>query len=100
MPPLGESTGIAIEDGVLFAHVLSRRETRTAQQLFADYERLRRSDVDTSYKESITRWNATPTSRSWLGAVVVDWVTWGYVAVMNWRTDHFARDVRELALPA
>ncbi|KAF5671919.1 salicylate hydroxylase [Fusarium denticulatum] len=25
MPPQGESTGIAIEDGVLFAHVLSER---------------------------------------------------------------------------
>jgi len=99
MPPQGESTGVAIEDGVLLAHVLSRRGTRTPQQLVADYERLRRADIDKLFAESTARWNAATAATSWLASVLMDWVSWAVVGVMNWRTDHFARDVRSFVLP-
>ena len=59
MPPQGESTGVAIEDGVLLAHVLSRRDTgRSVPQMLADYEALRRADVEALHKTSMARWNA------------------------------------------
>ncbi|KHN97901.1 salicylate hydroxylase [Metarhizium album ARSEF 1941] len=41
MPPQGEGTGVAIEDGVLLACVLSRRATRDIPTMFRDYETLR-----------------------------------------------------------
>ena len=99
MPPQGESTGVAIEDGVLLAHVLTRRATRTIPQLFADYETLRRTDIDQFYRDTMARWNA-PASRGWLGGVVVEWITWGVIKFMNYRHHYFGRDVRERKLPA
>jgi 2-polyprenyl-6-methoxyphenol hydroxylase-like FAD-dependent oxidoreductase len=102
MPPQGESTGIAIEDGVLFAHVLSRRDSRTVSELLRDYETLRRPDINKSYQETLTRWTTMPSAATptWYKALLFDWITWVYVMVMNWQTtDHFARDVRKVALP-
>ena len=57
MPPQGESTGVCIEDAVLFAHVLSRRETRSVAQMMADYESLRRADINKLHNETMFRWN-------------------------------------------
>lgn len=59
MPPQGESTGVAIEDGVLLAHVLSRRNSRSVDQLLADYEKLRRQDINGIYKSSMARWRSS-----------------------------------------
>ncbi|KAK5998226.1 FAD-dependent urate hydroxylase-like protein [Cladobotryum mycophilum] len=98
MPPQGESTGVAIEDGVLLAHVLTRRTSRTVLQLFSDYEKLRRADIDATYKETMARWNM-PVPPGWMSGFVMEWLTWGYVKFMNLRADHFGRDVRKLALP-
>jgi 2-polyprenyl-6-methoxyphenol hydroxylase-like FAD-dependent oxidoreductase len=99
MPPQGESTGVAMEDGVLLAHVLSRRESRNTTQLFEDYEKLRRADIDALYKETVWRWSMGSTSPGWLKTVMMEWVTWLVVKIMNLRKSHFARDVRELKLP-
>ncbi|TQV96614.1 hypothetical protein V2A60_003000 [Cordyceps javanica] len=99
MPPQGESTGVAIEDGVLLAHVLSRRDTgRSVPQMLADYEALRRADVEALHKTSMTRWNA-PAPAGWVGQVVTEWMAWLFVSYLNWTSNHFARDVRKLALP-
>ncbi|PNY23981.1 Salicylate hydroxylase [Tolypocladium capitatum] len=98
MPPQGEGTGVAIEDGVLLAHVLTRRATRTIPQLFADYETLRRADIEQTYRDTMARWNA-PVPNGWLSGVVLEWITWGYIKFMNYRPDYFGRDVRERELP-
>ncbi|EGX94712.1 salicylate hydroxylase [Cordyceps militaris CM01] len=99
MPPQGESTGVAIEDGVLLAHVLSRRPAgRSVPQMLADYEVLRRADVAALQKTSIARWN-TPMPAGWVGRVIMEWMTWIVVSYLNWTSNHFARDVRNLSLP-
>ncbi len=99
MPPQGESTGVAIEDGVLLAHVLSRRDSgRSVPQMLADYETLRRADVDALCKTSTARWNS-PAPAGWVGRVVMEWMAWLVVSYLNWTSNHFARDVRNLPLP-
>lgn len=98
MPPQGESTGVALEDGILMAHVLSRRDTRTVPQMLADFEKLRRHDITEIYKTTMRRFqNRAPTS--WLGLVAWDWLAWIIITYINWTSDHFGRDVRLLNLP-
>lgn len=100
MPPQGESTSVAIEDSVLFAHVLSKGASRGIPQVFAAYESLRRPDIKKLYYESMFRWNGAGSS-SWLWSIVMEFVTWIYIIVANWRQkDYFARDVRKFELPA
>ncbi|KAJ6786316.1 hypothetical protein PWT90_09327 [Aphanocladium album] len=99
MPPQGESTGVAIEDGVQLAHVLSRRDAgRSVPQMLADYEALRRADVTALHKTSMARWN-TPAPAGWIGRVFMEYMAWVVVSYLNWTSNHFARDVRDLALP-
>ncbi|KAI1270487.1 hypothetical protein F5Y18DRAFT_368455 [Xylariaceae sp. FL1019] len=101
MPPQGESTGIAIEDGVLLAHVFSRRETRSVSQLFADYEALRRPVIDKHFEDSVWAMKHGFAKRSWLGAILMEWAMWVYLSLRRWSQEsHFAGDVRELELPA
>lgn len=101
MPPQGESTGVAIEDGVLLAHVFKRHGTRSVKQLFEDYESLRRTTVDKLYDESAWRWRkAVRPESGWLWGIVFDWLTWAVLKFMNMRqADHFAADVEKLELP-
>ncbi|PWI70637.1 salicylate hydroxylase [Purpureocillium lilacinum] len=98
MPPQGEGTGVAIEDGVLLAHALTRRATRTVPQLFADYEALRRADIEQTYRDTMARWNA-PVPSGWMSGFVMEWITWGFIKFMNYRHDYFGRDVRNRQLP-
>lgn len=99
MPPQGESTGVAIEDGVLLAHVLSRRDDgRSVPQMIADYEALRRADVAALHKTSMARWKS-PAPAGCVGRIMMEWMAWFVVSYLNWTSDHFARDVRKLALP-
>jgi len=99
MPPQGESTGVAIEDGVLLARVFSRRDTRSISQLFSDYEVLRRPVIEKTYDETMFRWNRV-SNRGWFMAYLMEWLTLVYVWFMNnWSKDNFDRDVRELELP-
>ncbi len=100
MPPQGESTGVAIEDAVLLAHVFSRRETRSVEQMFADYEALRRPVIKKAYDESLFRWQKVG-DKSWFGTVMMEYFTMVYIWIMNsWSKDNFGRDVRTLELPA
>lgn len=103
MPPQGESTGVAIEDGVLLAHVLQRHETRSISQMFADYETLRRKAIDDLWKESDWRWQgAARGDAGWLGAIIMEWATAAMVTLMLMNIqskDHFSSDVERLKLP-
>ncbi|KAJ4165313.1 hypothetical protein LMH87_006950 [Akanthomyces muscarius] len=98
MPPQEESTGVAIEDGVLLAHVLSRRDGRSVPRMIADYEALRRADVAALHKTSMARWKS-PAPAGWVGRIMMEWMAWLVVSYLNWTSDHFARDVRNLPLP-
>ncbi|KAK4041405.1 hypothetical protein C8A01DRAFT_45464 [Parachaetomium inaequale] len=99
MPPQGESTGIAIEDGMLLARVFSRRDTRSISQMLADYEALRRPVIKKAYDEATFRWEKVG-ERSWFGMVLMEWLTVTYIWSMNyWSKNSFGRDVRTLDLP-
>lgn len=102
MPPQGESTGVAIEDGVLLARVLQRHTDRKIPQLFADYEKLRRGPVNKLYKESVWRWNAaSKDDAGWLRDIINDWTLSAVLAFMDFnKPDYFANDVEELQLPS
>ncbi|KAK1765844.1 FAD/NAD(P)-binding domain-containing protein [Phialemonium atrogriseum] len=101
MPPQGESTGVAIEDGVLIARILQRHTERSIPQLFDDYEKLRRAPIDKLYKESVWRWdNAAKDDSGWLHAVFNDWMITAVLAFMDFnQSDYFANDVENLQLP-
>ena len=102
MPPQGESTGYAIEDGVLIAHVLQRHSSRTVPQLFEDYEKLRRPTINKLYKETMARWaGAAREDSGYITTLIVEWITGWVLMLMNMRTeDHFSSDVTKLELPA
>jgi 2-polyprenyl-6-methoxyphenol hydroxylase-like FAD-dependent oxidoreductase len=78
MPPQGESTGLAIEDGVLLARVLSSSSEMPIQRVFQVYEKTRRPRIDTAYKEAVSRWENVK-DRSWLMQKVVEWLTWVFL---------------------
>ncbi|CVL08413.1 related to salicylate hydroxylase [Fusarium mangiferae] len=99
MPPQGESTGIAIEDGVLFAHVLSEGISRGVPYVMEAYEALRRDDIKKLHAETMFRWNAGSSS-SWLWSITMEFATWVYLLLANYRQeDYFKRDVRSFKLP-
>jgi 2-polyprenyl-6-methoxyphenol hydroxylase-like FAD-dependent oxidoreductase len=102
MPPQGESTGVAIEDGVLLAHVFQRHASRSVAELFTDYEKLRRQRIEKLFKDTTWRWqNAASHDASWVWSIFIDWLTAAFVWFMKWRgEDYFADDVSKLALPA
>jgi 2-polyprenyl-6-methoxyphenol hydroxylase-like FAD-dependent oxidoreductase len=101
MVPQGESTGLAIEDGILLARVLERRGDRTVEQLFSDYEAVRKAPIDKHYSDADWMMNHGVTQRSWLMSILSEWMTWAFLSFRKWRQEeHFAGDVRKLELPA
>ena len=99
---MGESIGVAIEDAMLIARVLTRRRERTVAQLFADYETLRRPVIDKIYRVTIGRWNMTlKEDIGWLGTFLWDYFSVVFFWFLAWKQDdHFAADVAKLELPA
>ncbi|KAF5640410.1 salicylate hydroxylase [Fusarium sp. NRRL 52700] len=92
MPPQGESTGIAIEDGVLFAHVLGEGIPKGIPYVMEAYEALRRDDIKKLHDETMFRWYAGSSS-SWLWSVMMEFATWTYLLLSNYRQeDYFKRD--------
>lgn len=99
MPPMGESTGVAIEDGVLLARVFSRRDSRSVKKMLEDYEALRRGVIDKTYAETLARWGDA-NEWSWVKSFMIDWLMWIILVLMNRGSRRqFSRDVRMLTLP-
>lgn len=78
MPPQGESTGLAIEDGVLLARVLSLSSEKSIHEGFRLYEKTRRQRIDTAYKEAVSRWEIVK-DKSWLMQKIIEWLTWMFL---------------------
>jgi salicylate hydroxylase len=74
MPPQGESTGLAIEDGVLLARILTNHST-SVREAFLAYENTRRARINTAYGEAVMRWGNMK-DRSWLMQKVIEWLMW------------------------
>jgi hypothetical protein len=101
MPPQGESTGIAIEDGVLIAQILSRSASRSVEQLFSDFETVRRTTIEKHYKDA-DKWGKMVTSQSsGVKGFLIELFTMVFLFFKSrQRTDLFKSDVRNLNLPA
>lgn len=56
MPPQGESTGLAIEDAILFSRVLEAWPEKTLIEVFDCYVKTRKPIIDASYKDAVERW--------------------------------------------
>lgn len=95
MPPQGESTGLAVEDGVLFARVLTSTPDLSIREAFGTYERTRRPRIDKAYREAVLRWEHVK-DRSWLEQKLLEWLMW---IILWYKTDAWessvAYDVRE-----
>jgi hypothetical protein len=100
MPPQGESTGYAIEDGVLIAHLLQSGQDRTAEQLVANFETVRRPVIGKYYRDALWVMEHGFAKRSWLMSIPIEWGVWMYLLVKKWsQENHFAGDVRDIKLP-
>ena len=95
MPPQGESTGLAIEDGVLIARVFSLFPAKSCQEIFGIYEKTRRPRIDEAHKEAVSRWENVK-DRSWFAQKVIEWAMW---IILWYKADAFTTssgyDVRE-----
>ena len=101
MPPQGESTGFAIEDGVLLGHVFSRRGSRSIEEMFRDFEVLRQPVIDKHYADSIWAMNYAFRKRGWLMGVFMEYMVWMVLLYRRWtQGSHFSGDVRRLPLPS
>lgn len=101
MPPQGESTGIAIEDGVLVAEVLRRRAARPVSQLFSDFESVRRKAIDKHYQDAEKMGKLITSKPSGVMGVIMDLVMMVFMWVKSrQQIDHFKGDVRDIELPA
>ncbi|KAH6714827.1 hypothetical protein BKA61DRAFT_642940 [Leptodontidium sp. MPI-SDFR-AT-0119] len=78
MPPQGESTGLAIEDSVLFARVVESNPQTPIEATFKLYEKTRRPRIDTAYKEAVSRWENAK-DRSWFFQKVIEWMMWAFL---------------------
>ena len=100
MPPAGESTGLALEDAVLIAHVLRGRWPRSTEQLVEDFVAIRRPVIEKYHKDAIWATEHGFVKRSWLMSIVMEWGVWLFLLVKRWQqVNHFAGDVRDIKLP-
>ena len=100
MPPQGESTGIAIEDGVLIARILSRSASRSVEQLFSDFEALRRADIEKHYKGAEKMSKMVTSKPPGMRGLIIDFVTMVFMFIKKRSGgDHFKSDVRNIELP-
>ena len=65
MPPQGESTGICIEDAIIFSRALMHHNERDLASIFASYEKVRRKTIDEAYDQAVARWEVVKDS-GWL----------------------------------
>ena len=98
MPPQGESTGFAIEDAVLFAHILSHLSSSPITDIIARYEALRKPRMDEAFREAAYRWETTKDA-GWIAFKLKEWLTpWFLWWTQGRREKGFAEDVRELVV--
>ncbi|KAF4637640.1 hypothetical protein G7Y89_g449 [Cudoniella acicularis] len=92
MPPQGESTGLAIEDGVLLARILSSHsgsEEVDIERAFRMYEKTRRPRIDRSYKEAVMRWESVK-DKGWFLQKLIEWLMW---VILWWKMSDFEKIV-------
>jgi 2-polyprenyl-6-methoxyphenol hydroxylase-like FAD-dependent oxidoreductase len=100
MPPQGESTGIAIEDGVLIARILSQHRTKPVEQLFSDFASVRNADIDKHYKAAEKMSKMVSSKPPGVRGLLMDMMTMVWLIIKKrQRADIFKGDVRSIELP-
>jgi 2-polyprenyl-6-methoxyphenol hydroxylase-like FAD-dependent oxidoreductase len=100
MPPQGESTGIAIEDGVLIAQVLGRSGSRSVEQLFSDFEAVRRTTIEKHYKDVEKMGKMVTSKPPGFKCLIIDLLTMVFMFCKNrQQIDLSKSDVWNIALP-
>ncbi len=95
MPPQGESTGIVLEDGILLARCLMRQQTTQdgIKDAFNAYEKLRRTRINSAYRESQIVVNSVKDT-GLFGHALKTWIIPLYLRFSRaGRERHFAEDV-------
>jgi salicylate hydroxylase len=94
MPPQGESTGLALEDAVIFARLLGLHlgqsskssnqdeEATDFKRVFSSYLSHRFARIDEAYNEANMRWEQVKDS-GWLVQKVKEWLTWVFMWWMS-----------------
>lgn len=96
MPPQGESTGICIEDSIVFARTMMHHPTHDLPAIFHAYESLRRPRIDAAYDEASWRWETVKDS-GWLAHKLKMWaLPWVLWWMEKGREEAFAEDFTEL----
>lgn len=91
--PPGESSDFALEDAVLFSHLLS---SNNIADTFSKYESVRKSHIDSAYAEADLRWENIK-DMGWLQCKIREWITpWFLWWTQAKREKTFAADVRTL----
>lgn len=79
MPPQGESTGICIEDAILFSRALSQHNSKGIRTMLAAYEAFRRPHIDSAYDQAVQRWETVKDSGALahrLKTFLTPWFLW------------------------
>lgn len=99
MPPKDESAANALDDGIIFARVLTRYLSEPLPQVFAAYEEIRRQPIDEAYKAASANWKSVRDSSS-LMRRLEDWLTpWTLRRSQKERTETWMSDAQTAPLP-
>jgi uncharacterized protein YecA (UPF0149 family) len=92
MPPQGESTGICVEDAIIFSRALMHHRERDLPSIFAAYEKVRRQNIDEAYDQAVKRWESVKDS-GWLvhqiKSFLTPWILWWTAKA---REEEFSQD--------
>jgi hypothetical protein len=92
MPPQGESTGICIEDAIVFSRAMINHKEHPFQKIFGAYEDFRRSHIDAAYTQAVQRWETVKDSGSLvykMKTLLTPWILWWTAKA---REDEFSVD--------
>ena len=78
MPPQGESTGIYIEDAIVFGRIMMQHTTKPIPSIMKAYERFRHPHTDKAVTEATFRWS-TAKNQSRLTYQLIVWSTSWYL---------------------
>lgn len=92
MPPQGESTGICIEDAVLFSRAMVKYEKHNFNAVFAAYEQVRRPHIDSAYDKAVQRWETVKDSGALVYGMMKFLTPWFLWWTAQAREEEFALD--------
>jgi salicylate hydroxylase len=98
MPPRGESIGFALEDVVLLSRLLDKRTQNSPQEIFKEYDGLRRNRIEKAFDDANWGWGKNK-DKGWFAGVMMEY---GMSMILWWtkesRVKDLMYDVRDIKL--